>query len=95
MKIIAIEHELPTATAKAFAGLSQVEAKKAWELHQSGFIREIYFRADENSAVLVLEAVSVESALEQLQQLRLVKDGLIEFELIPLKAYPGFETLFK
>ncbi|WP_339740009.1 muconolactone Delta-isomerase family protein [uncultured Sunxiuqinia sp.] len=95
MKIIAIEKEKPTATAEAFARFSKDEAQKAWELQQAGFIREIYFRADENSAVLVLEASSVDSAHEQLQHLPLVKNGLIEFDLIPLKAYPGFARLFK
>lgn len=95
MKIIAIEKEKPNTTAEAFAKFSKDEAQKAWELQQAGFIREIYFRADENSAVLVLEATSVESAHEQLQQLPLIKNGLIEFELIPLKAYPGYARLFK
>jgi muconolactone delta-isomerase len=95
MKIIALEKEKPTATAEAFAHYSKDEAQKAWELQQAGFIREIYFRADENSAVLVLEASSVESAREQLRQLPLVKNSLIEFELIPLKAYSGFARLFK
>jgi len=30
-----------------------------------------------------------------LNTLPLVKEGLITFELIPLKAYPGFERLFE
>ena len=94
MKIIALEKEKPTATAVSFTQFARAEAQKAWELHQAGFIREIYFRADENSAVLVLEADSVDSAREQLRQLPLVNNNLIEFELIPLKAYPGFARLF-
>ena len=95
MKIIALEIEKPTATTEEFKKQANAEAKKAWELQQSGFIREIYFRADENSAVLILEADSVEAAKEKLQQLPLVKNNLIYFELIPLKAYPGFARLFK
>lgn len=95
MKIIALEKENPKATAEAFKKLAEAEAKAAWELQQKGFIREIYFRADENSAILVLEAESIEQAAHQLQQLPLVKNKLICFELIPLKAYPGFSRLFK
>ena len=95
MKIIALEIEKPEATANNFKIHAEAEARKAWELQQNGFIREIYFRADENSAVLVLEAESLEIADEQLHQLPLVKHGLIEFELIPLKAYPGFARLLK
>ena len=71
------------------------EARKAWELQQAGFIREIYFRADDNSAVLILEASSINDAKNRLEELPLVKNKLIHFDLIPLKAYPGFERLFK
>ena len=94
MKIIALEKELPHAQAKDFTKYAKDEAKKAWEFQQDGFIREIYFRADENSAVLILEANSVDQANQKLQQLPFVENKLIEFELIPLKAYPGFARLF-
>ena len=95
MKIIALEIEKSVSTAEAFQKHAQAEAIKVWELQQNDFIREIYFRADQNSAVLVLESESVNSAKEQLKALPYVKNGLIEFELIPLKAYPGFSRLFK
>lgn len=83
MKILALEKETSTATGELFAKYARAEAQKAWELQQAGFIREIYFREDQNSAVIVLEAESVEEAQNQLQQLPLVKNNLIEFELIP------------
>ena len=95
MKILAIEHELPTATNEAFHQYAQEEARTAWELHQAGHIRELYFRADRPSAVLVLECVSVKEATTILAQLPFVREGLITFELIPLKAYPGFARLFQ
>ena len=37
----------------------------------------------------------IEEAKKKLYELPLVKNGLIKFELIPLRAYPGFERLFK
>jgi hypothetical protein len=58
-------------------------------------IRELYFRADESSAVLVLECPSMEDAAKILSELPFVREGLISFELIPLRAYPGFARLFK
>ena len=94
MKILALEHELPGATHKQFQQYAMLEARKAWELHQAGMIRELYFRTDRNEAVLVLEAASVEEARQALGILPLVREGLITFELIPLKAYSGFERLF-
>ena len=95
MKILAIEHELPGANSEAFQRYAQEEARKAWDLHQAGWIRELYFRADQSSAVLVLECDSVEEAASILTELPFVREGLIMFELIPLRAYPGFARLFK
>jgi hypothetical protein len=94
MKILAIEHELPGAVTDDFQRFAHEEARKAWDLHQAGLIRELYFRSDRNEAVLALECTSIEEAERTLHELPFVREGLIEFELIPLKAYPGFERLF-
>lgn len=94
MKILALENELSGATPEDFNRFAQAEATRVWELHQAGFIRELYFRADRHTAVLVLECADVESAREVLKSLPLVANDLIEFELIPLRAYSGFERLF-
>jgi hypothetical protein len=45
-------------------------------------------------AVLVLECASTDEASKILAQLPFVREGLIAFDLIPLKAYPGFARLF-
>jgi len=54
----------------------------------------LYFRADREEAVLVLECADVEEARAALNTLPLVREKLIGFDLIPLKAYPGFARLF-
>lgn len=94
MKILALEHEVPGAAAEAFERYKTAEARKAWDLYQAGVFRELYFRADQNEAVLVLECESVEEAQEILSTLPFVQNRLIAFEVIPLKAYPGFNRLF-
>jgi hypothetical protein len=94
MKILAIEHELPGAEPAAFRQYGRAEARRAWELHQQDVIRELYFRGDRDEAVLVLECEDVAAAQGVLATLPLVEHGLIEFELIPLRAYPGFARLF-
>jgi hypothetical protein len=43
--------------------------------------------------VLGLECGNVEEAREMIATLPLVAAGLIAFELIPLRAYPGFARL--
>ena len=94
MKILALEHNLLEATAEKFRDFAREEACKVWDLYQAGLIRELYFRGDRNEAVLVLESNSVMEAQAVLAELPFVQQGLIRFELIPLRAYPGFERLF-
>jgi len=94
MKILALEHELMNATAEGFQQHGKDEARKVWELVQAGVVRESYFRVDRSEAVLVLECPSVDEAREALFTLPFVQNKLITFELIPLKAYSGFERLF-
>ncbi|HAJ35662.1 MAG TPA: superoxide dismutase [Chloroflexi bacterium] len=95
MKILAIERAAPGADFSAFTPeLARAEAWQAWTLYQEGSVRELYFRADKTEAVLVLECADVEEAAATLATLPMVQAGLITFELIPLKAYPGFARLF-
>lgn len=94
MKILALEKEIPGATAAQFQLYSKAEAQCAWDLHQQGVFRELYFRQDQSAAVLILECDDVAAAKTVLKTLPLVQAGLITFELIPLVAYPGFSRLF-
>lgn len=95
MKFLALERELPGATAAAFQPLLKDEARRVWELEQSGALREIYFHAEEHTAVLVLECDSANEVRRILSTLPLVQEGLIEFQLIPLSPYDGFARLFR
>lgn len=95
MKILAIEYDLPDVSDPQFSeALLKAEARRAWELHEAGIIRELYFRADRDNAVLVLECANAEEARGVLDTLPLVREKLIGFEVIPLTAYPGFARLF-
>jgi muconolactone delta-isomerase len=94
MKILALENETSEATAEKFQPLLRDEARCVWELQQSGALREIHFRADRHTAVLVLECAGVKEARQMLASLPLVQAGLITFDLIPLVPYDGFARLF-
>ena len=94
MKILALEKKVPGKTTDAFAPFLKDEARRVWELHQSGVIREMYLRADVTEAVLVLECADVKEATRILDSLPLVKNKLITFDIIPLRPYPGFSRLF-
>jgi muconolactone delta-isomerase len=94
MKVLAIEKELPNVKNADYQPFLEAEARKAWELQQEGLIRELYF-TDEHCAVLILEARDKAHAREIVDQLPLVQQKLIDFDLIALTAYPGFARLFK
>ncbi len=96
MRILAIERSVEGVTDARFTPeISAAEARRVWNLYQAGAIRELYFRADESMAVLVLECADVAEADAVLTSLPLVAAGLIEFEVLPLRAYPGFARLFE
>jgi hypothetical protein len=94
MKFLALERESPDATAEAFRPLLKDKARAVWELQQSCALREIYFNADQHTAVLVLECSDIETARQLLTALPLVQSGLITFDVIPLVPYDGYARLF-
>jgi hypothetical protein len=94
MKILAMEIETEGVTPGQFALHSKAEAKRVWDLYQSGIIRELYFRGDRSQAVLILECTDADEARKILSSLPLVEAGLIRFDVILLIAYPGFARLF-
>lgn len=93
MKVLALEHEMPDSSGR-FAPYLHAEAQRVWELSQADVVRETYFRQDRSTAVLVLECADEAEARGILDSLPLVQAGLIYFEVIPLRPYPGLERLF-
>ena len=94
MKFLALESELPGTPEEAFPSLLKEEARRVWELQQSGMIREVYFRSESHTAVLVLECPDIGAANQQIATLPLVQAGLISFDLIALIPYDGYARLF-
>jgi muconolactone delta-isomerase len=96
MRILAIERPVPGVSPEQFTpDLATAEARRVWDLYQQGAIRVMFFRADEPAALLVLESADVAEARTVLATLPLALTGLIDFEVIPLRAYPGFARLFE
>jgi hypothetical protein len=75
MKILAIERDVPDIPPAAFQSYRKAEAVQVWHLYQAGIIRELYFRQDARSAVLVLECDDVAEATHHLQSIPLVQAG--------------------
>lgn len=92
MKILAIEKELKSVDWKEESQTLVEEAKSAYSLLLSGDLREMYFTEHKN-AVLILECEDKTAAKQLLDELPLVKKGLIDFELLELRPYTGFSRL--
>jgi len=95
MKILAIENENEGSRKEEFLLHLKSEASEVWRLYQDDVIREIYFDNENQRAILVLECKDAKEAKEKLSELPLVKEKLIQFEVIPLSPYPGYSRLFK
>lgn len=95
MKILAIEKDAAGIDSNKLENLLVPEAKHVWNLYKNGTVREIYFTKTDHRAVLILECEDELSAEYILNTFPLVQENQIRFEIIPLKAYDGFERLFK
>lgn len=95
MKLLAFEREIEGITKEEFVPYLNQEAEKVWEYHKNGIIREISFTKESHEAVIILECEDKSAAEALLNELPLVKNGLIKFDVIELIPYNGFERLFK
>ena len=100
MQILAIEHDTEDRAGTAgdrrdaFARIARDEAERLWDLAQEGVVRETYVSDERSAAVLVLECRNSAEADTILSSLPFVRAGLIRFETIGLRPYPGFARLF-
>jgi len=94
MKVLALGFDVVAQDDPRFAELRPAEARRVWELCQADILREVYFRADRPNGVLVLETPDLAAARAVIDSLPLVAAGLIDFDLVPLRPYPGFARLF-
>jgi len=92
MKILAIEKETEGIDWNDLTDLLKEEAHHVYKLYLSGVLREIYFTENKN-AVLVLEVLNKDEAVELLDTLPLVKSGKIKFEVMALNPYTGYERI--
>jgi hypothetical protein len=92
MKILALEKEKSGLTSNDFVPYLNAEAKHVYALQQKGIVREIYFNQN-HEAVLILECENLNIAEGLLNNFPLVKNGLINFELMELRPYSGFSRL--
>lgn len=94
MKLLCLDVPKPGASLEKYQPHLLNEVRHTWQLYKSGVIRDIYFRQDRPGVAIIAEADSIEVAKKALDELPLVKAGLIGWELIPLGPFTNWEFLF-
>ena len=92
MKFLAIEHEMKEINPDLHQSILEMEARHVYTLQMSGHLREIYFDQQRN-AVLILECENKAEVRDILDNLPLVQNGFIGFDLRTLSPYDGFSRI--
>jgi hypothetical protein len=94
VKILAIIDVAPGARMEAVRDRLADELKGSWALFASGVLREAYATAAATRVIFILEAEDVPSAEDHLRKLPLVAAGSFRFELMELRPFVNWSTLF-
>jgi hypothetical protein len=95
MQVLVIARVKPETPMEKVLSFVSPEAGQAWEFYASEQIRQMYYIADMSGAVMVWEGESVESVTQQVEKLPMVKEGILACEILPLKPYTGYASLFQ
>ena len=93
MKVLAIEKELNIEFSKT--ELMVNEAERVYELYKDDKIREIYFQKQKHTAVIIFEVKDITEAKNLINSLPLVKNDVIDFDLMELTPYNGLDRLIE
>ncbi|WP_197341385.1 superoxide dismutase [Ralstonia solanacearum] len=109
MKLLCFDIPLPGASPESYRPHLQDEARQGWQLYKRGIVRDIYFRQTRPDqarpgparpgqarpgVAIIAECDSVEAARQALREFPLAEAGLIDWEVIPLGPFLGWEMLF-
>ncbi len=92
MKILALEKEIAGVDWSNQDEVLKQEALQVYKLQKQGIIREIYFNQN-HCAVIILECDNASLAKKTLHELPLVMNGLIDFEVMELTPYNGYDRI--
>ncbi len=94
MQVLVIARVKPGIPMEQVLPFVSPEAVQAWEFYASEQIRQMYYIADMSGAVMLWEGESVESVTKEAQKLPMYEAGVLDLEILPLKPYTGYASLF-
>ncbi|MDN5216113.1 hypothetical protein QQ020_28835 [Fulvivirgaceae bacterium BMA12] len=95
MQILAIDKPQQGITEEALAPHLPQELAQTIGLYLEEKIRTFYFRKDRPGVIFLLESDSMAHAREMLDQLPLVQEKLLDFDLIPIGPLKPLEMLLQ
>ena len=87
MQIIAMDKLKPGVSEERIGSYLLQEIKAGLVLYLQDKIRTFWFRQDGPGAVLMLECQSMEEARSLVDSLPFVKEGIVDFDLIPIGPF--------
>lgn len=94
MQVLVIARVKPGTPMEQVQPLINLEAAKVWEFYAAAQVRQMYYIADMSGAVMLWEGESVESVTQAVHKLPMAIAGILDCEILPLKPYTGYESLF-
>ena len=94
MQIMAIVTRAQGRTDADVAAYRVPEGRGVWALYKSSVVRSMWSRTDHPGALLLLEVAGRAHARDAMMCLPMVRDGLVEFQLLELAPFQGLEYLF-
>ncbi|KPJ34132.1 superoxide dismutase [Burkholderia multivorans] len=94
MKLLCLDVPRPVVSPEAYQPHLLDEVRHAWRLYKTGFVREISFRQDRPGVAIIAESDSIDAARRTLAEFPLAEAGMIDWEIIPLGPFVGWESLF-
>ena len=94
MQVLALMSAAAGRQVADFDPYQELEEPRVWALYAENAIRQMWYRTDQIGAIAMLEAGSLEAATEIVHSLPMIRDGLLEVELVPLAPFTGIEALF-
>lgn len=79
-----------TFPPEAFEALLDAEGLRVRELYAAGTIRQLWGRGDIPGALMLLEGTDEAEVRAALDSLPLARRGMLEVQVIPLRAYRAF-----
>lgn len=95
MKFIVLVGMKEGVDREQVVALQPDEVRVVWEMNRSGFLRTMNMRGDKRGMVAEVEATDIDEVKRQMATLPLDKAGLMEYQIIPLTPYTGYELLWK